>query len=109
MLLQSYAKGAWYQAPDRGVPLADATSGEEVARVSATGLDLPGMVAHARSVGGPALRALTFTERAGLLKALGTFLADRKAELYPLSIHTGATQSDATLDIDGGIATLFTY
>jgi oxepin-CoA hydrolase/3-oxo-5,6-dehydrosuberyl-CoA semialdehyde dehydrogenase len=60
-------------------------------------------------VGGAALRALTFHERAGLLKSLAKALGAHKEELYALSYHTGATRDDAWLDIDGGIATLFVY
>ena len=69
-LLESYAAGRWYAAPDEGTPLHDASTGEEVARISSTGLDLAGAARYARDVGGPALRALTFHERAGILKAL---------------------------------------
>ncbi len=63
-LLESYVAGRWYAASDEGTPLADAVNGETVARISSTGLDVPGMLAHARSVGGPALRELTFHQRA---------------------------------------------
>ena len=69
-LLESYVAGGWFTADDEGQPLLDAATGEEVARVSATGVDLGAMTDHARGVGGPAIRALTFHERAGLLKAV---------------------------------------
>src|SRR5690349_1194094 len=69
-LLASYASGAWFRATDEGTPLRDAATGEEVARLSSTGLDLAAMTDHARSVGGPAVRSLTFHERAALLKAV---------------------------------------
>ena len=58
-LLESYSAGRWFRAEDGGTPLHDATTGEEVARISASGLDLSAMTVHAREVGGPALRALT--------------------------------------------------
>jgi oxepin-CoA hydrolase/3-oxo-5,6-dehydrosuberyl-CoA semialdehyde dehydrogenase len=108
-LLESYAAGRWHRAADEGEPLLDATTGEEVARLSGTGLDLPAMVAHARTTGGPAVRALTFHERAALLKQLAQHLTAAKDELYALSLHTGATRRDSALDIDGGIGTLFSY
>ncbi len=108
-LLESYAAGAWYRAPDEGSPLLDATTGEEVARISSTGLDLAAMTTYAREVGGPALRALTFHERAGLLKAVAKELTGHKDELYALSARTGATQRDSMVDIDGGIGTVFSY
>jgi oxepin-CoA hydrolase/3-oxo-5,6-dehydrosuberyl-CoA semialdehyde dehydrogenase len=64
------------------------------------------MVRHGREVGGPALRALTFHERAGLLKQLGKHLMTLKDELYEESFHTGATRRDSAVDIDGGIGTM---
>ena len=108
-LLESYAAGSWYRAPDEGRALLDASTGEEVARISSTGLDLAAMVAHARSVGGPAVRALTFHERAGLLKQLAKHLSSAKDDLYALSARTGATLRDSQVDIDGGIGTVFSY
>ena len=108
-LLESYAAGGWFRADDEGQPLLDAATGEEVARISATGLDLGAMTDHARSVGGPAIRALTFHERAGLLKALAKHLTEVKDELYALSYRTGATKRDSMVDIDGGIGTVFSY
>ena len=108
-LLESYAAGSWYRATDEGTPLLDAATGEEVARISATGLDLAAMTDHARTVGGPALRALTFHERAALLKAMAKALGEHKDELYALSARTGATRRDSMVDIDGGIGTVFSY
>ena len=104
--LESYAAGTWYAAGDDGRPLLDAGTGAEVARLSSTGLDLGAMARHGREVGGPALRTLTFHERAGLLKQLGKHLLTLKDELYEESFHTGATRRDSAVDIDGGIGTL---
>ena len=106
-LLESYVAGGWFAADDEGQPLLDAATGEEVARVSATGVDLGAMTDHARVVGGPAIRALTFHERAGLLKAVAKRLTEVKDELYELSYRTGATKRDSMVDIDGGIGTVF--
>jgi oxepin-CoA hydrolase/3-oxo-5,6-dehydrosuberyl-CoA semialdehyde dehydrogenase len=108
-LLESYAAGTWVRAHDEGEPLADATTGEEVARISSRGVDLSAMVAHARNVGGPLIRSLTFHERAGLLKALAKHLSADKDELYALSTRTGATKTDSMIDIDGGFGTMFSY
>ena len=106
-LLESYAAGRWFRAQDEGRPILDAVTGAEVSRLSSAGLDLAGMVAHARTVGAPALQALTFHERAGLLKALAKHLGQHKEELYELSYRTGATRRDSAVDIDGGIGTVF--
>jgi len=108
-LLESYAAGHWFRAQDEGQELLDATTGESVARISARGLDYAAMVEHARTVGGPAIRALTFHQRARLLKALALHLGEHKQELYDLSVRTGATSRDTWVDVDGGIGTLFSY
>ena len=67
------------------------------------------MLKVAREQGGPALRALTFHERARMLKALAEALTARKEELYELSYNTGATKADSWIDIDGGIGTFAVY
>src|SRR5947209_3031328 len=67
------------------------------------------MVHHARHVGGPALRKLTFHERARRLKALALYLMERKDAFYAISALTGATKTDSWIDIEGGIGTLFAY
>jgi oxepin-CoA hydrolase/3-oxo-5,6-dehydrosuberyl-CoA semialdehyde dehydrogenase len=108
-LLESYSGGTWFRSADEGVPLLDASTGKEVACISAIGLDLASMVSHARTAGGPALRALTFHQRAGLLKAMAKDLDSHKDEFYALSARTGATLRDSMVDIDGGIGTVFSY
>ena len=62
------------------------------AEVSSEGLDFGAMLAHGRRVGGPALRRMTFHQRALMLKAIGQALLERKEELYALSRATGATR-----------------
>jgi oxepin-CoA hydrolase / 3-oxo-5,6-dehydrosuberyl-CoA semialdehyde dehydrogenase len=109
MQLQSYVCGSWLSGRDQGVATRDATSGELIAQVSSSGLDFGAVLEHARDVGGPELRALTFHERAALLRTLAKRLTDLKDEFYSLSYRTGATKSDAWIDIDGGIGTVFAY
>ena len=109
MRLESYAAGRWVQGTGRPVTLAHAVTGDPVAEIDSAGLDFAGMLFHARTVGGPALRKLTFHRRALLLKALGTYLMERKEEFYALSTPTGATRTDAWIDVEGGIGTLFAY
>jgi oxepin-CoA hydrolase / 3-oxo-5,6-dehydrosuberyl-CoA semialdehyde dehydrogenase len=108
-MLESYVAGRWYAAPDDGTPVADAVTGETVARISSTGLDVPVMLEHARGIGGPALRELTFHQRAALLKQLGLRLMGEKDEFYAVSRHTGATDRDSMVDVDGGFGTLLSY
>ena len=108
-LLRSYVSGDWFTPTDEGRPLFDAVTGEEVARISSTGIDMAAALDHGRSVGGPALRELTFHQRAALLKALAGHLREHREELYALSARTGATLYDARFDVDGGIGVLFSY
>src|SRR4249919_1362216 len=72
-------------------------------------IDGSGMLRHAREVGGPALRRLTFHERARMIKALGQAIMARKEELYELNYLTGATRKDGWIDIEGGAGTLFSF
>jgi oxepin-CoA hydrolase/3-oxo-5,6-dehydrosuberyl-CoA semialdehyde dehydrogenase len=110
MDLKSYIQGKWQVGAggDRAL-LRDATTGQVIAQASSEGLDFRGALDHARTVGGPALRKLTFHERAALLKRLAKHLGEIKEELYTLSYATGSTKSDSWIDIDGGIGTLFVY
>ncbi len=108
-VLRSYVSGTWTSPADDGRPVLDAVTGEEVARVSSAGLDLGAALGYGRAVGGAALRELTFHQRAGLLKSLGTKLREHREELYALSARTGATLGDSKFDVDGGIGVLLSY
>ncbi len=108
-LLPSYLSGNWTAGTGAGRPVLDAVTGEEVARISADGLDVAGALRYGRAVGGPALAELTFHQRAGLLKSLGSLLRENRDELYALSARTGATLGDSRFDVDGGIGVLLGY
>jgi oxepin-CoA hydrolase/3-oxo-5,6-dehydrosuberyl-CoA semialdehyde dehydrogenase len=107
-VVRSYVAGRW-SAPDNGATVYDAVTGEPVAEVSSAGIDFEAALAYGRRVGGPALRALTFHERAELAKAVGQLLRKHRDELYELSYRTGATLADSKFDIDGGIGVLLSY
>ena len=109
MKLQSYVSGQWQEGTGSGVTVRDAVTGEPVCDVSSEGVDFAAMVRHGRDVGGPALRAMTFHERAAALKAMAKHLMERKEDFYALSARTGATRADGWVDIEGGIGTVFTY
>jgi oxepin-CoA hydrolase/3-oxo-5,6-dehydrosuberyl-CoA semialdehyde dehydrogenase len=109
LTLQSYSTNRWIGAGRDAVEIPSAVDGRVVALASSEGVDFGAMARHARQVGGPALRALTFHQRAELLKRLAVYLTERKAALYELSYDTGATKRDSWVDIDGGIGTLFAY
>jgi len=109
MRLQSYAQGEWVTGTGKPTELFHAVTGEKVAEASSEGLDFKCMLEYGRRVGGPKLRALTFHQRARMLKAMAQHLMARKDELYQVSAATGATKTDSWIDIEGGIATFFTY
>ncbi|NJC06118.1 oxepin-CoA hydrolase/3-oxo-5,6-dehydrosuberyl-CoA semialdehyde dehydrogenase [Sphingomonas kaistensis] len=108
--LLNYARGEWTPG-DAGslTELPSALDGSPVALTGSGGIDFGGMARFAREVGGPALRALTFHQRARMLKALGLAILARKEELYELNYATGATRKDGWIDIEGGAGTLLSF
>jgi oxepin-CoA hydrolase/3-oxo-5,6-dehydrosuberyl-CoA semialdehyde dehydrogenase len=108
-VLRSYVGGAWVGPAGDGRPAFDAVTGEEVARVSSAGIDMAAALEYGRRAGGPALRELTFHQRAALLKSLGSMLREHREELYALSARAGSTLYDARFDVDGGIGVLLSY
>jgi oxepin-CoA hydrolase/3-oxo-5,6-dehydrosuberyl-CoA semialdehyde dehydrogenase len=107
--LGNYVAGEWVNGTGKATELFHAVTGEKVAEASTAGIDYAAMVHYARTVGGPALRKLTFHERARRLKALAQYLMERKEQFYHVSAMTGATRTDSWIDIEGGIGTLFAY
>jgi oxepin-CoA hydrolase/3-oxo-5,6-dehydrosuberyl-CoA semialdehyde dehydrogenase len=108
--LLNYAQDRWYEAPSGSLAeVQSAVTGEPIYATGSEGLDFRGMLDHARKVGGPALRAMTFHERAWMLKSLAQAVMARKEELYELSYDTGATRTDGWIDIEGGAGTLFSF
>lgn len=109
LTLQNFAEGKWIAGSGGLAELRSAIDGEVVALTSSQGIDFGAMTRFAREKGGPALRALTFHERARMLKALAEALTAKKDALYELSYNTGATKADSWIDIDGGIGTFAVY
>jgi oxepin-CoA hydrolase/3-oxo-5,6-dehydrosuberyl-CoA semialdehyde dehydrogenase len=107
--LQNYAEGRWVAGSGGLAELRSAINGDVVALTSSQGIHFGAMLQFAREQGGPALRALTFHQRALMLKALAEALTAKKEELYELSYNTGATKADSWIDIDGGIGTFAVY
>jgi len=107
-VLQSLIAGRWLgQQPAQ--LLRSAVNGRPVAHTHAEAPAFDEALHHAVQVGGPALRALGFQERAAILKALARYLGEHKEPLYALSAHTGATRTDGWIDIEGGSGTLAAY
>jgi oxepin-CoA hydrolase/3-oxo-5,6-dehydrosuberyl-CoA semialdehyde dehydrogenase len=108
--LLNYSLDRWQPGESGSLAdIASAIDGSLVARTGSGGLDFGGMLNHARTVGGPALRKLTFHERARIIKGLGLAILARKEELYELNYQTGATRKDGWIDIEGGAGTLLSF
>jgi oxepin-CoA hydrolase / 3-oxo-5,6-dehydrosuberyl-CoA semialdehyde dehydrogenase len=109
IILQNFAEDKWVAGNGGMAELRSAVNGDVVALTSSQGIDFSAMLQFAREHGGLALRALTFHQRAQMLKALADALTAKKDELYELSYDTGATKADSWIDIDGGIGTFAVY
>ena len=107
--LESYVCGRWTPGAREGAALRDAATAEIVATIDSTGVDFAAALAYGREVGGPALRALSFHERAARLKSIGQMLLDAKEAFYAENAWTGATRADGRIDIEGGIGALLSY
>ncbi len=107
--INSFVQGRWVAPGDGARPIHSAITGAEIARAGNDALDFAGMLDFAREVGGPALRAMTFHDRARMLKALAVYLNEHRQVMYDLAYDTGATKSDSFIDIDGGIGTVFVF
>jgi oxepin-CoA hydrolase / 3-oxo-5,6-dehydrosuberyl-CoA semialdehyde dehydrogenase len=107
--LLNYERDRWIAGDGNLAEIPSAIDGAIVAATGSAGIDFEGMLRHAREVGGPALRKLTFHERARMIKALGLAIMARKDELYELNYLTGATRKDGWIDIEGGAGTLFSF
>src|SRR6195256_7078457 len=98
--LQSFALDRWIEPATGLVNIPSAVDGHIVARASSAGLDFAAMVKHAREVGGPALRKLSFHQRADRLRTLAAYLTERKEPLYKLAGDTGATRRGHAVEYD---------
>jgi oxepin-CoA hydrolase/3-oxo-5,6-dehydrosuberyl-CoA semialdehyde dehydrogenase len=108
--LKSYLRGEWVEGQGEPRTLVNPTTGEPVATAGTGGIDFGPVVEHARSEGGPALRAMTFAERGAMLKALSKAIHGAREELIEASIlNGGTTRGDAKFDIDGASGTLAFY
>lgn len=108
--LESFLRGEWVRGRGAGATLVNPTTGEPVATTSTEGFDFGAALAHARDVGGPALRAMTFAERGAVLKALSKAIHEHRDALIDASIlNAGTPRSDGKFDVDGASGTLAYY
>ncbi|MBL4768496.1 MAG: aldehyde dehydrogenase family protein, partial [Rhodobacteraceae bacterium] len=102
----SYAIAHWIEPGDQARAIHGPVTGRLIGQAGGAPLDVQGMLDWARSTGGPALRAMTFHQRAKMVKALALYIGARKEQLYEINPLTGATRRDGDVDIDGGIGTM---
>ncbi len=108
--LPSHLAGAWIAGEGTPTPLLNPATEEPLAEVAAPPGSLAPALAFARERGGQALRAMTFAERAGLLRALARAVHAHRDELIAVAMANGGnTRGDAKFDIDGASAVLSHY
>jgi 3,4-dehydroadipyl-CoA semialdehyde dehydrogenase len=107
--LGSYICGDWIGGSGSTETLVNPATEEPLVELRG-GFDRRAALEHARRIGGPALRAMTFAERAERLDAVAATLQAVRDELLDLAVKNGGnTRSDAKFDVDGAIATLAAY
>jgi 3,4-dehydroadipyl-CoA semialdehyde dehydrogenase len=108
--LESYLSGRWMRGDGVETRLVDPVRGDELATISAKGVDLAAALAFARREGQGGLRNLGYSDRARLLGAVADVLGANRARYEEIAIaNSGNTKIDAAIDIDGGIGTLKYY
>jgi oxepin-CoA hydrolase/3-oxo-5,6-dehydrosuberyl-CoA semialdehyde dehydrogenase len=110
MRLKSFVNSEWLEGDGKLVTLLNPATEEPLAETTTSGINFSAALEHARSVGGPALRSMTFAERAEILQDIYDVLYSNREELIELSIRNGGnTRNDAKFDVDGATATLLAY
>ncbi len=108
--LRSYVASAFVTGQGTLSPLHNPSTEQAIAETGTAGIDLAAALHHAREVGGPALRRLTFADRGQFLMSASKALYACRDELIALAIANGGnTRGDAKFDIDGAIGTLAAY
>jgi oxepin-CoA hydrolase/3-oxo-5,6-dehydrosuberyl-CoA semialdehyde dehydrogenase len=108
--VRSYVQGNWVLGSGAKVPLVNPATEEKIAEAGTGGIDFKAALEHARTVGGPALRELTFAQRGKLVGAMYQILHKNRDELIgPAIANGGNTRGDAKFDIDGAWGTLAYY
>jgi oxepin-CoA hydrolase/3-oxo-5,6-dehydrosuberyl-CoA semialdehyde dehydrogenase len=110
LVLRSYVGGRWVEGQGARAVLVNPATEEPLAEAGTGGVDFRAALDHARTVGGPALREMTFAQRGKLLSAMYEVLhKNRDALIAPAIANGGNTRSDAKFDIDGAWGTLAYY
>ena len=107
--LRSHIAGAWVDGTGAVSTLIDPSTEAPVAEL-ASGVDVAVALTYARTIGGPALRTLTYKQRGELCGSLAKLIHERRDELIGLAMANGGnTRGDAKFDIDGASGTLQSY
>ena len=110
MKLLNYVCGEWKEGAGIGEALIDPVTGDELARISSQGVDLKAGLEFARSRGGIGLREFSYRERADMVAKIADVLTANRDEYFRISLlNSGATQADASFDVDGAIYTMKYY
>jgi oxepin-CoA hydrolase/3-oxo-5,6-dehydrosuberyl-CoA semialdehyde dehydrogenase len=109
-VLENYVLGGWKAPAGSTAELFDPTTDEPIARAGTGGVDMKAVLEHARKVGGPKLREMTFAQRGAMLDACAKAVHAIREELIELALRNGGnTRKDAKFDVDGAIGTLSAY
>jgi 3,4-dehydroadipyl-CoA semialdehyde dehydrogenase len=108
--LQSYLCDQWQVGSGNVEELFNPSTEEMIATTCTTGLNFDAAFDYARTVGGTALRTMTFAERGELLTKMAAVLHEKREYLLEVSRDcNGATRGDSKFDVDGATGTLSTY
>ncbi len=108
--LKSFVCGKWVEGTGERSKLVNPTTEEVLAETSTGGVDFAAGLDFARTVGNPALRAMTFAERGTMIAAVASAMHAHREELVDLALANGGnTRGDAKFDIDGATGTLSYY
>lgn len=105
--VKNYVCGQWVAGEGSEQQIYNAITGDVIGSVSSAGLDYAAILDYGRTIGGKALRKMSFQDRGRMLKALALHLMEQKEKYYQVSAWTGATRVDSWIDIEGGIGNLF--
>ena len=109
MKIQSYVNGQWVSGDGHSTKCFNAVNDEIIGEINSLTSGFDSLLDYGRTKAGPALRKLTIHQRAQMIKALASYLLERKEDFYRISYLSGATKSDSWVDIEGGIGTMFSY
>jgi len=108
--LANYVCGEWKHGSGEEHILIDPVTGDQLAIVSSAGIDAVAALDYARRNGTFALQQLTYAQRAELLARIADVLSANRADYFEISRkNLGATEGDASFDVDGAIYTLKLY